>query len=270
MTLKRRLPFLRWSVLRFAWSMPAFVRTGQFGDGREAAVAADVEANARAGDVDDVLATMDRFAYEKSMLVNVGDEKGALLDAAVRRADPRRALELGAYCGYSALRIARAAPAAEVYSVEFSAANADIARRIWRHAGVADRITCVVGTLGDGGATLDTLAAHGFAPHNLDLLFIDHDKRAYLPDLQRVLHRDWLHPRVDRGRRQRPRPRSPEIPRSHAGRAGQDLRHRGAPHPRRVPDAARRPGARIRIPRLTSATAREGERRPTPRAVHAL
>jgi catechol O-methyltransferase len=194
MTLKRRLPFLRWSVLRFAWAMPGFVRTGQLGDGREAAVAADVEANARAGDVDDVLATMDRFAYEKSMLVNVGDEKGALLDAAVRRADPRRALELGAYCGYSALRIARAAPAAAVYSVEFSAANADIARRIWRHAGVADRITCVVGTLGDGGATLDALAAHGFAPHNLDLLFIDHDKRAYLPDLQRILDRGWLHP----------------------------------------------------------------------------
>jgi catechol O-methyltransferase len=25
-------------------------------------------------------------------------------------------------------------------------------------------------------------------------LFIDHDKRAYLPDLQRILQRDWLHP----------------------------------------------------------------------------
>ena len=44
-----------------------------------------MEANARRGDLDDVLATVDKFAYEKSMLMNVGDEKGELLDAAVRR-----------------------------------------------------------------------------------------------------------------------------------------------------------------------------------------
>ena len=109
--------------------------------------------------------------------------------------NPRLALELGTYCGYGALRIARAAPSAKVYSVEFSAANAEVARRIWAHAGVGDRITCVVGTIGDGGRTLDALATeHGFAPGSLDLLFIDHDKRAYLPDLQSILDRGWLHP----------------------------------------------------------------------------
>ena len=195
MSLKQRLPFLRSSVWRFAWGMPGFVKTGQIGDGREAAAAEYVEANARKGDLDNVLATVDTFAYEKSMLVNVGDEKGALLDAAVRRANPSLALELGTYCGYGAMRIARAAPSAKVYSVEFSAANAEVARRIWAHAGVGDRITCVVGTIGDGGRTLDALATeHGFAPGSLDLLFIDHDKRAYLPDLQSILDRGWLHP----------------------------------------------------------------------------
>ena len=114
------------------------------------------------------------------MLMNVGDEKGALLDAAVRRSDATLALELGTYCGYGAMRIARAAPDAKVFSVEFAAANAAIARRIWAHAGLADRITCVVGTLGDGGTTLDALAESGFTPGTLDLLFIDHDKSAYL------------------------------------------------------------------------------------------
>ena len=98
--------------------------TGQIGDGREAAAVEYVLKHARAGDIDDVLATIDRFAYEESMLINVGDEKGALLDAAVRRADPKLALELGTYCGYGALRIARAAPGAEVYSVELAEANA--------------------------------------------------------------------------------------------------------------------------------------------------
>ena len=194
MSLKRRLPFLRSSVWKLALGLPRFIKTGQFGDGREAACAAYVEANARRGDIDDVLATVDRFASEKSMLVNVGDEKGELLDAAVRRANPGVALELGTYCGYSALRIARAAPSAKVYSVEFSATNAEVARRIWAHAGVEGQITCVVGTIDDGGTTLDTLAdEHGVGAGTVDVLFIDHDKNAYLPDLQSILDRGWLH-----------------------------------------------------------------------------
>jgi len=143
----------------------------------------------------DVLARLDEFAYEQSLLINIGDEKGVLLDAAVQRVNPALALELGTYCGYGALRIARAAPSARIYSVELAEANADNARQIWAHAGVADRITCVVGTIGDGGRTLDALTArHGFAAGALDFLFLDHDKDAYLPDLHSILDRGWLHP----------------------------------------------------------------------------
>lgn len=195
MGLKQRIPLLRWSVWRMATGARNITTTGQIGDGREAAAVAYVLDNARAGDIDDVLATIDRFAYEKSLLINVGDEKGKLLDAAVRRADPKLALELGTYCGYGALRIARAAPAAKVYSVELAEANAVNARQIWAHAGVADRVTCVVGTLGDGGRTLEALAdEHGFTAGALDFLFLDHDKDAYLTDLQSILDRGWLHP----------------------------------------------------------------------------
>ena len=172
-----------------------FTTTGQVGDGREAAAVDYVLQNARAGDIDDVLATIDKFAYEKSILINVGDEKGQLLDAAVRRADPKLALELGTYCGYGSLRIARAAPNAKVYSVELAEANAANARQIWAHAGVADRVTCVVGTIGDGGRTLDALAnEHGFTSGALDFVFLDHDKDAYLDDLKSILDRGWLHP----------------------------------------------------------------------------
>jgi catechol O-methyltransferase len=189
MSLTRRLPFLRWSFIRLAWGVRNITTTGQVGDGREAAAADFVETQARPGDLDDVIAAVDRFAYERSYLINVGDEKGLLLDAAVRRVSPSTALELGTYCGYGALRIARSAPQARVFSVELSAANAAVARRIWTHAGVADRVTCVVGTIGDGGATLDAL---GFTPGELDFLFIDHDKDAYLTDLRAILDRGWL------------------------------------------------------------------------------
>src|SRR5690625_4624720 len=193
MSLKRRLPFLRWSVLRMATGSRNITTTGQIGDGREAAAVDYVLANARAGDIDDVLARIDEFAYDKALLINIGDEKGVLLDAAVRRADP--VLELGTYCGYSALRIARAAPRARIYSVELAEANAANARRIWAHAGVGDRISCVVGTIGDGGRTLDALnGQHGFTAGGLDFVFLDHDKDAYLPDLHSILERGWLHP----------------------------------------------------------------------------
>jgi catechol O-methyltransferase len=194
MSLKRRIPLLRWSFLRLAVGARNISTTGQIGDGREAAAVDYVLAHASKGDIDSVLATIDEFAYEQSFLINVGDEKGALLDAAVQRANPTLALELGTYVGYSALRIARAAPNAKVYSVELAEANAANARRIWDHAGVGDRVTCVVGTIGDGGTTLDALAAApGFGAGALDFVFIDHDKSAYLTDLQSLVDRGWLH-----------------------------------------------------------------------------
>jgi len=195
MSLRRRLPMLRWSMLRAAVSNRKFTTTGQLGDGRETAAADFVVAHARPDDAADALAKLDEFSYRKSFLVSIGDEKGRLLDAAVRRADPRLAVELGTYCGYGALRIAAAAPTATVVSVELSAANAAVAQRIWEYAGVGDRVTCVVGTIGDGGATLDRLQSeHGCLPGAVDLLFIDHDKNAYLTDLQLIVGRGWLHP----------------------------------------------------------------------------
>jgi hypothetical protein len=103
---------------------------------------------------------IDEFCLNRSVMINVGDEKGEILDRAVRRASPHLLLELGTYCGYSALRMARVMPAdARLCSIEFSRANAAIARRIWDHAGIGDRLTVVVGTLGDGGSRRERLAS---------------------------------------------------------------------------------------------------------------
>ena len=191
----RRVPFLRWSFVRLGLGMPRLLKEWQVGDGREEALSRYVLANAEQGDLDDVIRTIDEFCYEQSFMINVGDEKGEILDAAVRRTDPRLVLELGTYCGYSALRVARIlGPQARLVSIEFNAANAAIARRIWDHAGVGERLTTVVGTLGDGGATVERLESeHGFAKGSVDLVFVDHDKNAYLSDLQLIVEREWLH-----------------------------------------------------------------------------
>src|SRR4029078_11188780 len=109
------------------------LKRGKVGGGAESAAADHVVNNARRGDIDDVLDTIDKFAYEQTFLVNIGDEKGKLLDAAVKRADPKLILELGTYVGYSALRLVRAAPSATVFSVGLSHANSQIARRIWAY-----------------------------------------------------------------------------------------------------------------------------------------
>ena len=190
----KRLPFLRWSFLRMVAGMKHLTTHWQVGDGREAALAEYVIANARPGDVGDAIRAVDEFCYAESFMMNVGDEKGEILDAAIARAEPRRLLELGTYCGYSALRTVHAMPRdAHLYSIEFVPANAEIARRILDHAGVADRVTVVVGTLGDGGKTVAALESeHGFGHGSLDFVFVDHDKDAYLPDLERILERGWL------------------------------------------------------------------------------
>src|SRR5882757_3966449 len=78
-TLRQKLPFLRNSFLRGALGGLSILRTGQMGDGREDAMAEYVIANAPSGDVDAAIDAIDSFAYDKSILMNVGDEKGQLL-----------------------------------------------------------------------------------------------------------------------------------------------------------------------------------------------
>ena len=165
----------------------------QVGDGREARLADYVVARARRGDPVDVVRIIDEYCYNESFLINVGDEKGRILDQAIANAQPKRVLELGTYCGYSALRMSVAAPTAQIISIEFNPSNAEIARRIHDHAGVSSRVTVVNGTLGDGGKTIETLRTqHGFGAGSLDLIFLDHDKNAYLADLHLILEQGWL------------------------------------------------------------------------------
>lgn len=189
------LPLLQRSFLRGLRGLRRLRSDWMVGDGPEEALAAYVVTHARQGDVADVIRVIDDFCYHHRFMINVGDEKGKILDETIRRVRPRRLLELGTYCGYSALRMVSVMPNdARLYSIELSPVNAQIARRIWDHAGVGDRARVIVGHLGDDGSTLNQLrTTHGFAPGGLDFVFIDHDKAAYLPDLQHILDHDWLH-----------------------------------------------------------------------------
>jgi predicted O-methyltransferase YrrM len=51
--------------------------------------------NARQGDIQDIIATIDRFGWTQQWLMNVGDRKGLILDEAIRTRQPKTVLELG-------------------------------------------------------------------------------------------------------------------------------------------------------------------------------
>ena len=83
--------------------------------------------------------------------------KGVVLDNAQAKTAQQSILELGTYCGYSALRMAVIAPQAHIYFLEFNLAKKVFAYKILNHAGVANRVTVVHGILGNKGKTIQKL-----------------------------------------------------------------------------------------------------------------
>ena len=76
----KRVPFLRSSVWRMALGMKHLTTHWQVGDGREQALADQVTA-ATPGDLDDAIRAVDDFCYPQSVMMNVGGDKGEILDA---------------------------------------------------------------------------------------------------------------------------------------------------------------------------------------------
>jgi catechol O-methyltransferase len=191
--LKTKNPFLRWSFLRFIIGMPNLLKNWQVGDGREDKLASFVLKNAPKGNPTEILRLIDEFSYNDSLLINIGDEKGQILDQALQERKPKHILELGTYCGYSSLRMAIVSPEAKIVSIEFSEANARVARSIHEHAGISDQVQIIVGTIGDGGKTISELKSKNINKDGLfEFVFIDHDKKHYLPDLKSLINENIL------------------------------------------------------------------------------
>ena len=184
-----RIPLARLLPLacRYGWDALR-VGTARLGGGssREQQALNWVLQQSAAGNPEAVLHALDRFGKEKYFLMNIGDKKGLLLDQAVRDSKARRALELGAYCGYSAVRIARLLPPeGRLISLEKSPEYARVARQVVAHAGLADRVEI---QLGEAAQLLPALSGP------FDLVLLDHWKDCYLPDLKRIEKHGLLRP----------------------------------------------------------------------------
>ncbi|MGE4652016.1 MAG: class I SAM-dependent methyltransferase [Myxococcota bacterium] len=138
-----------------------------------------VEANATRGDPASVLATLDDFARNRRFLMNVGPEKGQLLEAEVDRAGKQaRILEVGCYCGYSAILMARRlGEEGRITSLEKSGTSVAAARSIIDFAGLSGAVEVRHGPSSELIPRLEG---------NFDLVFLDHWKDLYEPDLRAI------------------------------------------------------------------------------------
>lgn len=129
---------------------------------------------------DPVLARIEEDAARRRIPI-VGPAVGHLLALLVRLAGARRVFELGSAVGYSTIWLARAVgEAGQVFWTDASEENAAEARRNLEEAGVADRVTLLVG---------DALASLDGTEGELDVVFNDVDKESYPDVLRRVVPR---------------------------------------------------------------------------------
>ena len=106
-------------------------------------------------------------------------DTGALLHTLARACGARRILEIGTAIGYSTLWMASALPAdGALVTMEYDAARASRARDHFAAAGVADRVSVIVG---DATRFLHKVAGP------FDFIFQDSDKQLYEPMLDRLI-----------------------------------------------------------------------------------
>ncbi|KAG5922293.1 hypothetical protein E4U42_005513 [Claviceps africana] len=157
-----------------------------FDDGREAEMLAHILSRPDLEDIRGsprkVLAAIDDFGM-KRYLMNVGQEKGAIVVKEIASVKPKVMVELGGYVGYSAILFAdavRAAGGTQYVCLEHNAEFASIIRRLCELAGLGKLVTVVVG---DSAASLRRLKTEGLFTQ-IDLLFLDHYKPFYLRDIK--------------------------------------------------------------------------------------
>jgi predicted O-methyltransferase YrrM len=106
--------------------------------------------------------------------IAVTPSPGKLLHPLALMVGARRILEVGTLGGYSAIWMARALPpGGKLVTLEIEAKHAEVARKNFERAGVADRVEI---RLGPALETLPRIAADAAGP--FDLFFIDADKQS--------------------------------------------------------------------------------------------
>ena len=157
---------------------------------KEEEVLSIVRLKARTNNPNSVLSIIDNYAYKKTFLMNIGDEKGLLLENAIKESKANNILELGVYLGYSAIRILKNLDNySRLTSIESNNKFAEIAKEIISIAGLSDKHKLIIGKSNELIPDLN---------EQYDFIFIDHWKDLYLEDLKSleennlIKHNAWI------------------------------------------------------------------------------
>lgn len=139
-----------------------------------------------------VLGHINDFSVQRHWMMHVGEEKGSIITDFLmecvesKAGSPVSVVEIGTYCGYSSILLAKALQSVgcdfKICSVEVVESNAKVAKKMIELAGLADRIQVLL--MDPTRETLEGLLKHHLKPGDVDFLFVDHDKSQYLRDLQ--------------------------------------------------------------------------------------
>ncbi|MGH9858685.1 MAG: O-methyltransferase [Candidatus Acidiferrales bacterium] len=131
-----------------------------------------------------VLAEMERYAAKHDVPI-IGPAVARLLALLVKIAGAKRIFEMGSAIGYSTIWLAQAAgPSGRVYYTDGDPEKARRAAAYFKRAGVASRITILVG---------DSATMLARTPGKFDLIFCDVDKHQYPASFRKAV------PRLKRG-----------------------------------------------------------------------
>ncbi|KXJ90768.1 catechol O-methyltransferase [Microdochium bolleyi] len=130
-----------------------------------------------------VLDAIDEYGKTQKYLMNIGPYKAKTVTELIAAEKPQVMVELGGYVGYSAIAFAAAVQAAggkQYFSLEHNPEFAAVITMLADLAGLRDIVQVVVGNSAD---SLRRLHRNGELKQ-IDLLFLDHLKPAYTPDLK--------------------------------------------------------------------------------------
>lgn len=137
-------------------------------------------------------------------MMNIGQEKGRILEDLIRTHKPKSVLEIGTFLGYSTIRMARTLQGddlaqgrvgerdrgARIISIEKDPVSAEAAETIIRKSGVSMKdISLLVGSSSERLAEMRAL--NGNRP--FDFIFMDHWKEEYDDDLQQMERLNFMH-----------------------------------------------------------------------------
>lgn len=178
-----------------------------FHSGTEEAMFIYVQNHSKPYDVESILCAIDAYCYTRHWMMHIGNEKSVHLEDAVKSLtqgkpvvstseiyDGETCVEIGSYCGYSALRIVRLlSPNGKLYCIEREPSCVEWTRRLISYAGLEEKVVLLEGSVTpDILSKLSELLISNHQKLAIDLLFIDHDKSMYKCDLEIIISNGLL------------------------------------------------------------------------------